>query len=342
MKNKTLLITGANGEVGHGLIDAMYQQDATIIAVDVRDPDPAIRDKVSEYIVGDITDINLLRHLHDDYEIDVIYHMAALLSTSAEKQPMKAHAVNVQGTLNLLDMARAEAESNGRDVIFMFPSSIAVYGVPGLHAKAQFPRIRETQYLEPITMYGVTKLHGEHLGRYFAQHHGQMSNVERGPRIDFRGVRFPGLISATTLPSGGTSDYGPEMLHHAAQGKDYVSFVRPDTAIPFMTMSDAVKALLQLTNAPRNRLSRHIYNITSFSLSAAEIAERVLETFPSVSITYEPTPGRQRIVDSWPADLDDSAARHDWDWEPEFDAEAAFADYLIPAITAYYGLRIEA
>jgi nucleoside-diphosphate-sugar epimerase len=148
------------------------------------------------------------------------------------------------------------------------------------------------------------------------------------------------LISAFTLPSGGTSDYGPEMLHAAAQGRPYACFVREDTRISFMAMPDAIKSLLLLTETPREQLTRIVYNIDAFSLTAAEFRERALQAFPGAEITFEPNPRRQGIVDSWPEDVDDSRARLDWDWSPDYDADRFFEDYFLPEIRRRYRVAI--
>jgi nucleoside-diphosphate-sugar epimerase len=155
-------------------------------------------------------------------------------------------------------------------------------------------------------------------------------------RVDFRSVRFPGLISALTVPSGGTSDYAPEMIHAAARGEPYHCFVRPDTTIPFMAMPDGVDALLTLAAAPRGRLTRTAYNLSAFSRSAAEIRDVVVAAFPNAKIDYQVDAKRQGIVDSWPADVDDSAARADWGFAPTYDFERAFREYLIPTIQQRY------
>ena len=144
------------------------------------------------------------------------------------------------------------------------------------------------------------------------------------------------MISAQTIPAGGTSDYGPEMLHQAAQSLAYDCFVRGDTMLPFMAMSDAVKALIDLWSSPRENLKKLIYNVTSFSLTAREISEIVARSFPNARITFTPDERRQKIVDSWPGELDDRAARDDWGWSPEYDLKRAFEDYLIPTITKRY------
>jgi nucleoside-diphosphate-sugar epimerase len=173
------------------------------------------------------------------------------------------------------------------------------------------------------------------LGRYFSRNYKQLA-ADQPVMLDFRGVRFPGLISAFTVPSGGTSDYAPEMIHAAARGAPYTSFVRPDARIPFLIMPDAIKALLHLAEAPRESLRRLVYNVTSFSLSAAEIRDLVLKAFPEAEIHFESDVKREAIVDSWPADLDDTAARRDWGWSPDFDVERSFSEYLIPNIRDRY------
>jgi nucleoside-diphosphate-sugar epimerase len=154
--------------------------------------------------------------------------------------------------------------------------------------------------------------------------------------LDFRAVRFPGLISAFTLPSGGTSDYGPEMLHAAAKGEPYACFVREDTIIPFMVMSDAVRALIKLADAPVDSLSRRVYNVTSFSLKASQFRSMVLKYFPDAQITFDPDLLRQVILDSWPAGLNDNDAQRDWGWYPIYDLERSFSDYLVPNIVERY------
>ena len=332
-----ILITGANGEVGHGLIQYLSEQPHApeIIAFDLQPLDEALRPLVKHYLVGDVLDTTLLDTLHQEYEIDTIYHLAALLSTTGEKFPEKAHEVNVQGTVKLLHMAIRESEARGIPVKFIYPSSIAVYGLPDLTTKQVAGAVAEDDFLMPTTMYGVNKLYGEHVGRYYARHYKQLADTP-GTGIDFRCVRFPGLISALTVPSGGTSDYAPEMIHAAAQGQPYTCFVREDTIIPFMAMPDAIRALLQLAEAPRESLSREVYNVTAFSASAAEIAELTRDAFPGIEIDYHPHAGRQGIVDTWPGLLDDRSARTDWGWDPQYDRQKTFLDYLFPTIRRRY------
>jgi threonine 3-dehydrogenase len=173
------------------------------------------------------------------------------------------------------------------------------------------------------------------LGTYFCSNYRQLA-AEPPQMLDFRSVRFPGLISAFTIPSGGTSDYGPEMLHAAAKGETYSAFVRKDTQIPFMAMPDAVQALLLLSHAPKNSIKHTVYNVTSYSLTAVQFREHVLKAFPNAQIDFKPDLKRQRIVDSWPADLNDENARRDWAWKPDYDVERSFVEYLIPNIRNRY------
>lgn len=333
------LITGANGEFGHGLIRTLYDGGhRDLIALDVREIDAALKPLCRETIVGDITDTALLSRLHANYEIHSIFHLAALLSTRSEFNPEAAHHVNVVGTLHLLKLAVDEATSHGSPVRFMFPSSIAVYGVGNLQAKAQAGAVSEDQCLQPATMYGCNKLACEHLGRYYARHYRQLAKDRPSGdgQVDFRCIRFPGVISAFTLPSGGTSDYAPEMIHAAARSESYACFVREDARIPFITMPDAIEALLKLHAAVASRLTRSVYNITAFAPSAGEIARIVRSHFKAADITFKPDVERQGIVDSWPENTIDAAARNDWGFKPQHDLKAAFEEYLIPNIRAHY------
>jgi nucleoside-diphosphate-sugar epimerase len=337
MRKPVTLITGASGEIGHGLIGSLAARDTPIITIDLKPLDPTLKPLVEREFNGSILEEHLLERILAEYEVDTVYHLAALLSTRAEFTPTTAHQVNVEGTLKLLDFAQAEGDSHGRAVVFLYPSSIAAYGLPDLQTKNDAGRIDEDQWNVPTTMYGCNKLYCEHLGRYYAEHYKQLAAQTQSGRVDFRAIRFPGLISAVTIPSGGTSDFAPEMIHAAAKGESYRCFVRPDTQIPFMVMPDAVHAMLALARAEANSLSRRVYNIASFNPSAEEIRQLVLSGFPSSDITFEPDVKRQAILDTWPADVDDSAARRDWGLAPEFDLDRAFSGYLIPHIRERYG-----
>jgi nucleoside-diphosphate-sugar epimerase len=336
MRKPVVLITGAGGEIGHGLVTRLAASGAPIVTLDVSPLDASLAPLVAREFTGSITDPGVLDRVLAEFEVDRIFHLAALLSTRSEFTPVTAHRVNVEGTLNLLEFAQRQGESHGRTVLFLYPSSIAAYGLPGLDAKLRAGPVRETEYPHPTTMYGCNKLYCEQLGHYYAKHYKQLS-ADAIARVDFRCVRFPGLISALTLPSGGTSDYAPEMIHAAAQGDPYDCFVRPDTTIPFMAMPDGVEALLTLAAAPRVRLTRTAYNLTAFNPSAADIRDVVVAAFPTAAIGFAVDPKRQRIVDSWPAAVDDSAARHDWGFHPQYDFDRAFQEYLIPTIRQRYG-----
>jgi nucleoside-diphosphate-sugar epimerase len=336
MRKPVTLITGAGGEIGHGLVTRLSSSGSPIITLDVAPLDGALAPLVQREFTGSITERPLLDRILAEFEVDCIFHLAALLSTRSEFTPVTAHQVNVEGTLNLLEFAQRQGESHGRNVVFVYPSSIAVYGLPDLATKAKAGRVRESEHTHPITMYGCNKLYCEELGRYYGHHYKQLSaDVTR--RVDFRCVRFPGLISAITVPSGGTSDYAPEMIHAAAKGEAYACFVRPDTTIPFMAMPDGVAALLKLAQAPAARLTRSAYNLGAFSPTAAQVGDVVRSAFPGAQITYKVDDKRQAIVDSWPADVDDTAARTDWGFAPEYDFDRAFSEYLIPTIRKRYG-----
>jgi nucleoside-diphosphate-sugar epimerase len=335
MPERTVLITGASGEIGQALIDALSDDPQThIISLDLK-PLPGWLEGKSTHIQGDLLDKKLLQQLEDGYSFEQIYHLAAVLSTTAEHNPTLAHHINTCVTFDLLDLAARQSNGAGRSVKFIFPSSIAVYGLPDLETKNSHPRLTEHEWTEPNTMYGCSKLYCEKVGTYYSEGYQQLAD-EVPTRLDFRAIRFPGIISAFTIPSGGTSDFGPEMIHAAAQGKPYPCFVRGDVRIPFMVMPDAVRSLQMLAEAPLQRLSQRVYNVTSFSFSAAEFATFTREGFPGAEISFQPDPHRQAIVDSWPADVDDSAARRDWGWEPEYNAEDACQEYLLKNIKAHY------
>ena len=338
IRKPVVLITGAGGEIGHGLIAHLAQEGRQpVITLDVNPLEPSLAKMVQREFTGSIMDKPLLERVLSEFEVETVYHLAALLSTRSEFTPVTAHQINVEGTLNLLEFSQHEAESHGRPVTFLYPSSIAAYGLPDLDTKRRAGKVKEDEHNTPSTMYGANKLYCEQLGRYYARFYKQLAADTQSGRVDFRSVRFPGLISALTVPSGGTSDYAPEMIHAAAKGEAYACFVRPDTRIPFMAMPDGVTALLALARAPRTSLSRTAYNLSAFNPSAEEIRDEVLRAFPGADITWQNDVKRQGIVDSWPADVDDSAARRDWGFAPAYDFTRAFRDYLIPTIGSRYG-----
>jgi nucleoside-diphosphate-sugar epimerase len=337
-RNASVLITGASGEIGHGLIVRLASADPArqVVTLDLNPLHSELAPKVRQQYVGSILDTQLLERIVAEYEVDRVYHLAALLSTRSEFSPALAHKVNVEGTLNLLEFAQKQGESHGRPVVFFYPSSIAAFGLPDLRTKTAAGKVKEDDFNFPTTIYGANKLYCEHLGRYYARHYKQLAAEHLSGKVDFRCLRFPGLISAETVPSGGTSDYAPELIHAAAAGKPYECFVRPDTRIPFMAMPDAAEAILRLMAVPREMLSRTVYNVGAFAPTAAEVEADVRAAFPAAKIATKVDVKRQNIVDSWPADVDDSTARRDWGHAPQYDFSACFREYLLPSIKKRY------
>jgi threonine 3-dehydrogenase len=335
MQEKTVLVTGACGEIGQALVQNLaHRGGSRIVTADLAALPETIRSLSAEHIQGDL--INKVKIFYD-YDFDIIFHLAASLSSKAEVSTEEAHRINVEGTMQLLMLSAYRSEKYRKEVKFLFPSSIAVYGFHDLAAKIVAGRVKEDDCNLPHTMYGCNKLYCEKLGMYYSRYNGQRHLDPQPPVMcDFRALRFPGLISAFTLPTGGTSDYGPEMLHAAADGRTYACFVRSDTKIPFMAMPDAIKALLMLADTPREKLSHVVYNIASFSLTAEQFRKRALQSFPSAQISFQPNPRRQGIVDSWPEDVDDSLARLEWGWQPDYDVDRFFDEYFIPEIEKRY------
>ena len=250
-----------------------------------------------------------------------------MLSTKAEYSPFNANQVNVNGTLNLIDLAIKQGVMSRSSVQFFFPSSIAVYGMDESH---QSP-IKEDEYLFPKTIYGMNKLYCEQLGVYFSNNYHRLTKDYAPGLLDFRSIRFPGLISVTTSPTGGTSDYIPEMLHSAANNNEtYNCFVNKDTRLPFMIMPDAIDAIYKLMNVQKSYLKTQIYNISAFSPSVGEFHSKLLNYFPNLNIIYEVNEQRQKMVDGWPSEVCCNQALYDWNWKPKYDLDNAFSEYFIP------------
>jgi threonine 3-dehydrogenase len=302
-----ILVTGAGGQVGLDLLRLLHDRGDDVHASDVAPP--AERDAGVPWYRLDVTDAAATARLVADVRPERVFHLAAILSARGEVDPLRTYAVNQTGTLNLLEACR---QHDVRQVIFT--STIAAFGPP-------LPEpVGDDVGLHPTTMYGVTKVAGELLGAYYHKRWG----------LDFRGVRFPGLISAV-LPGGGTSDYAPLMYYESLRTGGYEAFCRPDAAIPLMYMPDGLRALVELADAPRERLSRCVYNIAAFSPTATEIAADVARAIPGARITVKPDPVRQAILDSWPRTLDDALARRDWGWRHEYDLPR-MTDDLVPKL----------
>ena len=322
--------------MGHLLLPALKSRGYELVSVDLQPLPPALAATCRFAAVGSVVEPTLMADLFHDHRPDAVFHLAALLSSKAERDPDLAHEVNVTATLNLFRLCRERAREAGHDVRFVFPSSIAVYGLPDATTKTAAGAVKEDEWNRPAGMYGCNKLYDEMVGSYFTAR----ARRDRTPGLDFRAIRFPGLVSAETLPSGGTSDYAPEMIHAAAQGQPYSCFVSAETRMPFMTMPDAVDAIQRLDAAPADRLTTRVYNIGAFSPTAGEIRDAVRVHYPDLRVAFEPVAWRQSIVDTWPADVDDSRARADWGHAPRHRLQDALANYLVPALSHRYGVRV--
>lgn len=307
---QTILVTGALGQVGSELVPALRERFGTerVVASDVRSLplDSPIREGPFEVL--DCTDRSRLEEVVEKHDVGTLYHLAAILSAKAEAQPELAWRVNMEGLHNVLEVARAHGCR-----VFV-PSSIAVFGP----STPKDPTPQDTLQ-RPGSLYGVTKVAGELLCDYYAGRFG----------LDVRGLRYPGLISYTAPPGGGTTDYAVEIFWEALRQGSYTSFLGPDTRLPMMYMPDAIRATLELMEADPVRLRhRNAFNVTAFSCTPAELAAEIGKHLPHFKIHYQIDPVRQAIADSWPHTLDDSAAREEWGWKPAFDLAAMTADML--------------
>ncbi len=294
-----ILVTGAVGQIGTELVQALrkkYGRDSVIAAGHATKPTVEFYDS-GPFAYLNVEDREQIARIVVDNQIDTIYHMASILSAVGEMNPRLCYEVNMGGLYNVLEIARKHKLER-----IITASSIAAFG-------AGVPRdnVPNDTVLLPSTMYGVTKVCGELLGRYYYDKY----------CVDFRCVRLPGVISSETMPGGGTTDYSVEMYYAAVQGKHYTCFVREDTVLPMMYMPDTVKALIDLACAENSRLAHRVYNVHSMSFSAGELAESIRKVIPKFICDYKPD-YRQAIADSWPRSLDDSSARHDWGWKPVF------------------------
>ncbi len=320
MKNKVSIITGSSGEIGQNLIDYFYQKkDKKIIALDLNKP--TNNTKVFKFINGSILDNKIIDKLDQDYIIEEIYHLAAILSTKAEKNKKLAKDVNIRGTINLFNLALSQYANNHIKTKFFFPSSIAVYNIKN---STENP-IVENYYCKPKTIYGKQKLFCENIGSGL-DNYGNKQNL----KIDFRCIRFPGIISTNSMPTGGTSDYAPEMIHHAFNGKQYTCFVDSQSCLPFIVMPDAINAIIKIMDTQKKYLSQNIYNITSFSPTVLDLINIIKNKFPKFQLNYNIDKMRQEIVNGWPNKINDSLAKNDWGWKAQYNLKDAFDKYIIP------------
>ncbi|MEO0079605.1 MAG: L-threonine 3-dehydrogenase [candidate division WOR-3 bacterium] len=307
---KKILVTGAVGQIGSELtleLRRRYGAENVIATGHRTQPGAALRDSGPFHFIN-VTDRNSVVEVVRQYSIDTIFHLAAILSAAGENNPQLCWDVNINGLYNILEIAR---EFNMARVIV--PSSIAAFG-------PETPRENTPNetILKPRTMYGITKVAGELLGDYYFRRFG----------LDVRGLRYPGIISHETLPGGGTTDYAVEIFYEAIKHKKYKCFLREDTRLPMMYMPDCIRATIMLAEAPIENLKHHCdFNVGALSFSAGELAACIKKYIPEFTVTYEPD-FRQAIADSWPMSIDDSAAREEWGWQPEFDLDMMVRDML--------------
>jgi nucleoside-diphosphate-sugar epimerase len=305
-----ILVTGALGQIGTELVPALrarYGKDA-VIATDLKVLPPGGAAAVQPYDHLDCTEAHQLHEAVRRYDIDTIYHLAALLSASAEAAPQLAWSVNMSGLYNVLEVARAY------ECKVFFPSSIGAFG-PSTPRDAT-PQVTVQR---PTTIYGITKVSGEMLCDYYAARFG----------IDTRGLRLPGLVSYVAAPGGGTTDYAVEMYAHAVRYGSYSCFLGPGTRLDMMYMPDALAAMIALMEADPQRLRyRNAYNVTAMSVTPEDFAAAIRKRLPSFAIDYDVDPVRQAIADSWPRALDDNAARSDWGFAPKYGLDAMTDDML--------------
>jgi len=297
--SKKIFVTGPFGQIGCELVPELqerYGKENVIALGHNYIPD----DYDGPLEQGDVRDEEFMEELWEKYEFDEVYHLASILSATGEKKPDLAWTVNMDGLKAILDLAR---EHENR---VFWASSIAVFG-----PNTPMDNTPQHTILEPVTMYGVTKVSGELLCQYYHEKYG----------LDVRGLRYPGLISWKEKPGGGTTDYAVEMFYKAIKGEDYTCFVREDTRLPMMYMEDAIRGTLQLMDADDESIDvRTSYNHSALNFKAKELEEEIKKFYPDFNVEYKPDE-RQKTADSWPNSVDDSKAREDWEWQPKYDLE---------------------
>ena len=309
LEQKNILVTGAAGQIGTDLTTTLREKfgNQNVVAMGHKTPMPKDIAEGGPCVMSDVTDIEGYRKIVVDYQIDTVYHLAAILSATGESKPQLCYDVNLNGLYNVLEVAK----DNGQRLFC--PSSIAVFG----HGTPLENTPQET-VLKPTTMYGVTKVAGELLCDYYFHKYG----------VDVRGIRYPGLISWKTRPTGGTTDYAVEIYYEAVLNNKYECFVRADTKLPMMYMPDAIKGTLDLMDAPLENLKHHSdFNFAGMSFSAQELADCIATKMPDFECIFNPD-SRQAIADSWPDSIDDSAASKEWGWKPSYDLEKMSDDML--------------
>lgn len=306
-----ILVIGANGQIGSELVDALAAQHGAdnVIAADIS-PRSLYDAKVYEVI--DVLSADRLAQVAEQYQITQVYQLAALLSATGEKAPLKAWTLNMDGLLNILELARIRGEA-GKPLKVFWPSSIAAFG-PNTPAQ----NTPQFTIMDPTTIYGISKLAGERLCEYYFQKYG----------VDVRSIRYPGIISYKSPPGGGTTDYAIAIFHAALRGESYSCFLEPETTLPMIYMPDAIRATISLMDATADKLSiRSSYNVAGLSFNPRELALVIEQNLPGFNIHYAPD-SRQAIAASWPQSLDDEIARKDWGWQAQIDITHLVTDML--------------
>lgn len=306
---KRILVTGSGGQIGSELVPALRDiyGEGNVLATDIRSPGREALD-AGPFQVLDATDPRAVGATAMRFGADTIYHLAAILSAVGERDPRLAYQVNMNGLVAVLEVAREQ------ELALFVPSSIAAFGP----STPPDPTPQDT-IQRPTSMYGVTKVCGELLCDYYHLRYG----------VDTRGVRYPGIISWKTLPGGGTTDWAVDIFYHAARGEDYTCFLAEDAQLDMMYMPDAVRAAMEIMEADPERLEhRNAFNVTAMQLAPRDLAAAIRAHRPDFRVRYDVDPVRQAIAESWPRRIDDSAARREWDWKPEFGVETMTADML--------------
>jgi threonine 3-dehydrogenase len=316
MKSECILVIGANGQIGSVLVEYLREIYGVekVVASDIRLPEH----ETGLFEKLDATDGNALAALVKKYKVTQIYHLAAILSAKGEQEPLKTWHINMQTYFNVLEAAR---ENNVAKVFY--PSSIAVFG-DNVDTKAE-----QWSYLDPATVYGISKAAGENWSNYYFQRYG----------MDIRSLRYPGIIGYQSMPGGGTTDYAVDIYHKAVQGEAFECFLEAKTTLPMIYISDAMDATVRLMEAPKDKITvRTSYNLAGISFSPEEVAASIGKIIPDFKISYKPD-FRQKIAESWPAQIDDSQARKDWGWRPAYNLDKMTEEMIFELKKKYQSVK---